>query len=129
MLTVSSLKNGDLSEAAVSQFSEISQVKSRMMKILETAEFQNLNYSAVSELLRKSYSNPTGLQVNLILHKLIKSLIVITWYLSNILRIYYNFQDRKNFYFTLRDVWHGFLTKVGRESSADFSKLIELSSV
>ena len=84
MLTVSSLKNGDLSEAAVSQFSEISQVKSRMMKILETAEFQNLNYSAVSELLRKSYSNPTGLQVSYIFIKLIKPLIVIIYY-KNIL--------------------------------------------
>ena len=58
MLSVSSLKSG-----GSSQFADLSKAKAAMMATLNTATFDELNISSVSNMLSHTYSSPVGLQV------------------------------------------------------------------
>lgn len=91
LLSASSLKNGENSK-----FSDLSRLKAEMIHHLKSATFQKLNHSAVTTLLKESYSNT------------------------------FELENPTEYYFTLREIWHGFLTKVGRESKDKFIQLVEL---
>lgn len=142
LLTVSSLKSGD-----TTQFAVLSEAKAKMITTLNKASFQQMNLSSISTLLMKSYTHHVALEVriNNRYHIALFNTIIlgtgqtVTFFESEFgLKIsLFSFRPRPNLqcvqnpqelYFTLRDIWHGFLTTVGRESKDDFVQLVDLVS-